>query len=51
VPFVIPASISCDHATTMDVINHAINWSKEHEFDVAMLAVFIELRILFQVTQ
>lgn len=35
VPFIRPAAISDDHATTMDVINHAITWFKEHEFEVS----------------
>jgi pseudaminic acid cytidylyltransferase len=35
VPFIRPAAISDDHATTMDVINHAIIWFKEHEFEVS----------------
>ena len=35
VPFIRPAAISDDHATTMDVINHAIIWCKEHEFEVS----------------
>lgn len=29
VPFIRPADISCDHATTMDVMQHAIQWCEE----------------------
>lgn len=34
VPFMRPASLSDDHATTMDVINHAINWLEDNNYEV-----------------
>lgn len=34
VPFIRPAEISDDHATTMDVMQHAIQWCEEQGWDV-----------------
>jgi len=34
VPFLRPANISDDHATTMDVIQHAITWCEDHHLNV-----------------
>ncbi len=34
VPFIRPAEISDDHATTMDVMQHAIQWCDSQEMDV-----------------
>ncbi|MFB9213687.1 pseudaminic acid cytidylyltransferase [Vibrio sinaloensis] len=34
VPFIRPASISDDYSTTADVIKHALNWMKNHGWEV-----------------
>jgi pseudaminic acid cytidylyltransferase len=34
VPFLRPEKLSDDHATTMDVIQHAIGWCRKHEWSV-----------------
>lgn len=37
VPFVRPADIANDHATTMDVIQHAISWCESQNFSLELL--------------
>lgn len=37
VPFLRPANISDDHATTMDVIQHAIEWCEKQSWDVDLV--------------
>ena len=37
VPFLRPAGISDDHATTMDVIQHAIEWFEKQKWDVSFI--------------
>jgi len=37
VPFLRPANIADDFATTMDVMQHAINWCNEHQWNVTLV--------------
>ncbi|NKF51055.1 pseudaminic acid cytidylyltransferase [Shewanella sp. WXL01] len=39
VPFVRPAQLSDDHATTAVVITHAINWLREHQYNPEFVCV------------
>ncbi len=54
VPFIRPNDISDDHATTMDVMQHAINWCIEQQWNVEAVcclyatAPFITSKYLIQ---
>jgi len=37
VPFLRPENISDDHATTMDVMQHALNWCNEQQWNVELV--------------
>jgi N-acylneuraminate cytidylyltransferase len=40
VPFLRPAKISNDHATTMDVMEHAVQWCKEQDWKLEAVCCF-----------
>jgi CMP-N-acetylneuraminic acid synthetase len=50
VPFLRPADIADDYATTMDVMAHAIQWCQEQVLILKLCAAYMPLRRLFRLT-